>query len=90
MQINKIENDLGLIARKNELVEKIYECVIHSGFTYTEAILEVCERYGIEPEDITPIITGSLKERLRLESIRRHSIIDSNQPMANRYIQDCT
>ena len=89
MMLNSIENDLGLNLKKNELIQQIYDCVIHSGFTYTEAILEICERHSIEPEDISPIITGSLRERLRLESISNHSIHDTDAPKSNKLIQDC-
>jgi hypothetical protein len=48
--------------------------VMNEGLKHSEAIIEVCEEYNIEPEDIAKIINGPLKERLKIEAMK-HNVI---------------
>lgn len=34
---------------------------------YIDAVLEICERHGIEPESIAKLVTKPLREKLRAE-----------------------
>ena len=41
---------------------------------YCEAILYLCDKDDIEPEDIAKLVKGSLKEKLEIEAISRNVI----------------
>jgi len=91
MSDNDLEKQLGVKIRKDELINRVHFYVYEEDLPYTEAILEVCDEYGIEPEDIAKLITGPLKERLRIEAVRMNTISDSKaSTKANGYIKDCT
>lgn len=83
-----LEEQLGLKLRKEDLINKVLSHVKNEDLTHSEAILEVCEEYGIEPEDIATLITGPLKEKLRVEAMRRNIL--PNRENASDIIQDCT
>lgn len=85
---NSIDDHLGLTIRKDELINKVLLYVKNEGLTHFEAILEVCEEHGIDPEDVSQLITGPLKEKLRVEAMSRNIIPNKERP--NNIIQDCT
>jgi hypothetical protein len=85
-----IEERLGLKLRKNELINSVLSYVKTEGLTYSEAIIEVCEENEIEPEDIAKLITGPLKEKLRVEATNRNIISGIPKTQPNSIIDDCT
>ena len=44
----------------------IEKAVSEGGGTYMDALLDYCEKYQLEPEMIKPLITKSLKEKVRI------------------------
>jgi hypothetical protein len=40
--------------------------------SYMDAILLVCERYGIEPESVAKTLTKPIKERIKSEAQRKN------------------
>lgn len=42
--------------------------------SYMDAILAVCEKYGIEPESVAKSLTKPIKERLKAEAQRKNLI----------------
>lgn len=86
---NDVEKGLGVSIRKEELISKVLHYVKEEGLTHFEAILEVCEEHEIDPEDISQLITGPLKEKLRIEAVNRNIISSAKKELANDIIQDC-
>ena len=37
------------------------------GFAYIDAILELCEKYGVEPESVAKLLTKPIREKLKAE-----------------------
>ena len=46
-------------------VEELYKS--RKNTTYMEVIVDLCERYGIEPEAAAKLLTKPIKERLKVE-----------------------
>ena len=60
---------------KDELRLQVEKLVSHDGMTYTEAIIEVCERKQIDPEDMAKLVrSGPLKLKLEVEAMDRNII----------------
>ena len=44
--------------------------VANEEVTYVEAVCNICDDNGIEPEDIVPILSSSLRDTLEYEAMR--------------------
>lgn len=85
---NELENILKLKIRKEELISKVHQYVSTEGLTYSEAIMEVAEERKMEPEEIAQLVTGPLKEKLRIESVDR-KVISGSRSKTNKLIARC-
>jgi uncharacterized protein YdhG (YjbR/CyaY superfamily) len=59
---------------KEELRLQVEKLVAHDGMSYTEAIIEICERKEIDPEDMAKLVKGPLKIKLEVEAMDRNII----------------
>jgi len=59
---------------KEQLRFEVDKLVYGDGMTYTEAIIEICERKEIDPEDMAKLIKGPLKSKLEVEAMDRNII----------------
>ena len=60
---------------KEEVRLQVEKLVAHDGMTYTEAIIEICERKEIDPEDMAKLLrSGPLKLKLEVEAMDRNII----------------
>ena len=59
---------------KEQLRFEVEKLVHGDGMTYTESIIEICERLAIEPEDMAKLIKGPLKNKLEVEAMDRNII----------------
>jgi uncharacterized protein YdhG (YjbR/CyaY superfamily) len=59
---------------KEQLKLQVEKLVHGDGMTYTEAIIEICERMEIDPEDIAKLVKGPLKNKLEVEAMDRNII----------------
>jgi len=41
---------------------------VKGGLTYMEAILQVCEDKGVEPEDVKSLVKGVIKDKIEAEA----------------------
>lgn len=75
MRKKKIDFDLDESAMNvfNNRIEEIRK----ESDTYTEAIISYCEDSEVEIEDIIPLISNGLKEKMRLEELSRKNIVES-------------
>lgn len=55
---------LSIQKRFSDEVEKIVE---KGKSSYIEAVIEVCEKHGIDPSSVGKFLPKSMKERLRVE-----------------------
>jgi hypothetical protein len=60
---------MGSIINLEETFTKEIEelCKTRKDGRYIDAVLEVCERHGIEPESIAKLVTKPMREKLRAE-----------------------
>jgi len=59
---------------KEQLRFEVDKLVYGDGMTYTESIIEICERMEIDPEDIAKLVKGPLKSKLEVEAMDRNII----------------
>ena len=59
---------------KEELRLQVEKLVAHDNMTYTDAIIEICERKQIDPEDMAKLVKGPLKLKLEVEAMDRNII----------------
>jgi hypothetical protein len=59
---------------KEELRIQVEKLVSHDNMTYTEAIIEICERKEIDPADMAKLVKGPLKLKLEAEAMDRNII----------------
>ena len=76
MRKKKIDFDLDASAMNvfNTKIEEIYEeCE-----TYMEAVASYCEERDIDIEDVLPLISAGLKEKMYVQELKRRNIVESD------------
>ena len=63
---------------KKSLAEKVCMLVLKDGLKYSEALLEICEQYDIDPHDIAKLVKGPLKAKLEAEAMKFNVIPNTN------------
>ena len=58
------------ILTKQEFALEIETRVRKQGMDYLEAIVDYCDSHGIEVDDVSKLVVGSLKEKLEAEAQR--------------------
>lgn len=53
---------------KTELIIKVENLVRNDNLSYLEALMNTCEELDLDPEDIAKLVTGPLKDKLKVES----------------------
>jgi len=59
---------------QKSLAQKVCMLVLKDGLKYSEALLEICEQYEIDPHDIAKLVKGPLKAKLEAEAMRYNNI----------------
>jgi len=57
----------NLFKTANEFSMHIEKIVVDTGCTYMDAVLEYCSQNWLEPADITPLISKSLKDKIEMD-----------------------
>jgi hypothetical protein len=57
---------------KQEFALQIETRVRKLGMGYLESILDYCDGAGIEPDEVSKLVVGSLKEKLEAEAMRNN------------------
>jgi hypothetical protein len=60
------------ILTKQEFALEIECRVRHKSMGYLEAIIDYCDDRGIDPDEISKLVVGSLKEKLEAEAQRNN------------------
>lgn len=63
-------------AKFSKLVEST---VRHGNLSHMEAIIELCEKYGIEPEDCKKYVSNVIKDKLEAEAMNLNYMPKSNE-----------
>jgi hypothetical protein len=59
---------------------KLVEAVVRQDrLSHMEAILHLCEKYGIEPEDCKKYVSNVIKDKLEAEAMNLHYIPKQNE-----------
>lgn len=67
-----------VLMHKEDFIAQIGKLVQTEKLTIFEAILELCKEHGLDPEDVAPLVKGSLKEKLKNELIQRNVLPNTN------------
>ena len=57
----------NLFKTANEFSMHIERIVVDTGCTYMDAVLDYCSKNFLEPADITPLISKSLKDKIEMD-----------------------
>lgn len=60
------------ILTKQEFALEIERRVRHKSMDYLEAIIDYCDDRSIDPDEISKLVVGSLKEKLEAEAQRNN------------------
>jgi UDP-glucose 6-dehydrogenase len=64
---------------KSEFSKLVEKNVLNSKMTYMEAVLEVCEEHGIDPEDVRKFVSAPIQEKIEGEAMRLNLIPRTNE-----------
>ncbi len=77
MKRTDITAQLDLALTSEQLVEKASKLVKSEGIRYSEAIIDICKEYDLEPEDIVQLLPKPLLEKLENEAMDFHTLTDT-------------
>ena len=63
---------------QKSLAHKVCMLVHNDDLKYSEALLEICEEYEIDPHDIAKLVKGPLKAKLEAEAMKFNVIPNTN------------
>lgn len=69
-----IEEALGLPFTKEQLIRDVEKLVRKDKMRYAEAIVYICNEHEFDPEDVALLISGPLKEKLKLEAETHNTV----------------
>ena len=67
-RVLKRANDSVEFMTKAKFSKLIENTVRLSGLSHMEAIIDLCEKYGIEPEDCKKYVSNPIREKLEAEA----------------------
>jgi precorrin-4 methylase len=76
--INITPESIIPILTKADLISQAESLVRTESMGYAEAIIHICDTKGIDPEDISKLVGGSLKEKLKAEAQRNNLLPKPN------------
>ena len=76
--MSKTKTEVPVAFTPKSLAEKVCMLVLKDRLKYSEALLEVCEEYEIDPHDIAKLVKGTLKAKLEAEAMRFNVIPNTN------------
>ena len=73
-----MENLDNVMMTKKRFQSMVEETVLKYGLTHMDAILMLCEKNSIEPEDIAKYMTPVIKDKLEADAMRLNFLVGSN------------
>jgi MoaA/NifB/PqqE/SkfB family radical SAM enzyme len=74
-----------LLLTQDEFIIKVETYVHRDNDRYLDAIIQVCDDMGVDYVEIIPLITGPIKEKLKLESEQYRLIKQPQHNTASLY-----
>ena len=59
---------INLALSQTDFISRVELLVRKDQLRYTEAICQICDELGLDPEEIAPLVTKQLKEKITLEN----------------------
>jgi hypothetical protein len=59
---------INLALNQTDFISRVELLVRKDQLRYTEAICQICDEHGLDPEEIAPLVTKQLKEKITLEN----------------------
>jgi len=66
--------EVASIMSSNTFVAMVEQRISEKGMSYLEAITDVCERTGLEFENVSKLMTGSMRKLLQAEAMSLNMI----------------
>jgi len=85
----KVLEELGIGNRKKQFINRVLTYVLDENMSTLDSIMEVCKELELDPEEVAPLITGPLLEKVRLDAINRNILRKCRKPVRNSFIDDC-
>ena len=63
---------------KSKFSKMIEEAVVQKKLSYMDAILEICEKNNIEPEDVRKFVSPIIKDKLEAEAMSLNLLPKTN------------
>jgi len=57
----------SILNLQKKFAEEVEKIVANGKITYIDAVIAVCENYGIDPSSVAKLLPKSMKERIRVE-----------------------
>lgn len=64
---------------KSEFSKLVEKNVLEKKMGYMDAVLHICEEYGIDPEDVKKFISAPIQEKIEGEAMRLNLIPRGNE-----------
>ena len=75
--MSEIEIPVKILTKK-EFALEVESRVKKKHMGYLEAIIDYCDSVGIEPDEVSKLVVGSLKEKLEAEAQRNNLLYKSS------------
>lgn len=73
--VEDYETQFGMsILTKKKFNKLVEERVLKTNQGYIDSVLEICKERGIDPEDINPLLTQTLTDKIEAEAINQRLI----------------
>ena len=71
------ENVQDFLMTKKRFSMMVEETVLNLSISYLDAIMYLCEKHTIEPEDVKKYISPAVKEKLEVDAMKLNYIDDN-------------
>lgn len=71
------ENVQDFLMTKKRFSMMVEETVLNLSLSYLDAIMYLCEKHTIEPEDVKKYISPAVKEKLEVDAMKLNYIDDN-------------
>ena len=69
----------GKFLTKSEFSKLVEKAVLENKLGYMDAVLQICEDHGIDPEDVRKFVSAPIQEKIEGEAMRLNLIPRTNE-----------
>lgn len=78
------EKDPFLTEKK--MTKYVEQYVLQNGVDYIDAVVDICEKYSIELEDVKPMLSKVIISKIKSEAMQMNMLKEKRQPNLERFI----